>query len=479
MSFNHPPRNAQQGQAYHLDHVPNHHALAHVPQFEGHPLTSWTFLDFVTPNERATIPIIGTQQALVSLDHALSAGIFARRAARSHPFSTYTPLAIALNTVCAKIDAEPITERDLAQLHRAPWFANFAKAVIKRYDAEGQAKLNDDNLLSESCLSEDHMVLLAEAFAASQNLSNIELGIVAITQKGVKAFHYPWTATCKGLTAWVVADLRTSEPVYYGLGREIIEQQEDVDEQQNEEDEDEDADEEEAPTTTPRKTATRVLDQQVPLRAGLSAKDILERHTDNLQYNNILKVGLLYSNQEIAKKVAEAAVGSTKKFSTGASGVVKRINTGIDFIEKEFGMDVGAFRNAYDTERKNNGIPIRGKDGVDDQVLAANASKINDAMTWVKTGGPRPAVAAAVAPAPILPGYAPVSSVPNTNQGPVTTYDSGNIPQLDSAMDEPDQDYKYAPEVQSDSFLSQFNETQPDWDSMVDDTLMNFDDTFN
>ncbi|KAG9674809.1 hypothetical protein KCU95_g16505, partial [Aureobasidium melanogenum] len=476
MSFN-GSINAQQGQVYQLDHVPNHHALTHVPQFEGHPLTSWTFLDFVTPNDRATIPIIGTQQALASLDHALSAGIFARRAAESRPFSAYTPLAIALNTVCAKVGAEPITERDLAQLHRAPWFADFAKAVIKRYDAEGQIKLNDDNLVSESCLSEDHMVLLAEAFAASQNLSNIELGIVAITQKGVKAFHYPWTATCKGLTAWVVADLCSNDPIYYGLGREIVEQHEGTDgEEEEHESQEEDADDEEVPTVTPRKTATRVLDQQVPLRAGLSAKDILERHTDNLQYNNILKVGLQYSNQEIAKKVAEAAVGSTKKFSTGASGVVKRINTGIDFIEKEFGMDVGAFRTAYDTERKNNGIPIRGKDGVDDQVLAANASKINDAMAWVKSGGPRPVVA--VAPAPVPTGYEPAFPAPNANSGSINTFNS-NVPRIDHAMDELDQDFKYAPEVQSDNFLSQLNEPQPDWDSMLDDTLMNFNDTFN
>ncbi|KAH0021042.1 hypothetical protein KCU78_g6269, partial [Aureobasidium melanogenum] len=465
MSFGHSSIYNQQGQVNQHDHVHDNHAPIAYPQLDGRPLTSWTFLDFMTPNKHATIPVIGTSQALASLDHALSPDVYARRSSRSHDFSAYTPLAVALNNVCAKVEKDPITERDLAQLHRAPWFIDFAKVAIKRYSAEGQVSLNLDNLTSDSYLSEDHMVLLAEAFAASNNLSNIELGIVAITQKGVKAFHYPWTAACNGLTAWVVADLRTSDPVYYGLGHDIVEQQ--VSEEEHE-DEEEDADDEEVPTTTPRKTAARVLEQQVPLRAGLSAKDILERHTDNLQYNNILKVGLHYSNQEIAKKVAEAAAGSNKKFSTGASGVVKRINTGIDFIEKEFGMDVGAFRTAYDTARKNNGIPIRGKDGVDDQVLAVNATKINDAMTWVKTGGPRPA--AAGSPAPVHPGYAPAASISNNLQGSVNARDNNNIPQVDDAMDE-------LGEGQSNGPMPQFNDNQPDWDySMVDDTLLNFDD---
>ncbi|KAH0371273.1 hypothetical protein KCU65_g1939, partial [Aureobasidium melanogenum] len=490
MSFNHLSLDGQQGQVYQHDHVHNNHAPAGYPQLQDRPLISNTFLDFITPDHTATIPIIGAWQALESLNHALSPGVYARRASSSHEFSAYTPLAVALNNVCTKVEKDPITERDLAQLHRAPWFLDFAKAAIKRYSAGGQVNLNLENLLSDSCLSEDHMVLLAEAFAASSNLSNIELGIVAVTKKGVKAFHYPWTAICNGLTAWVVADLRADEPVYYGLGHDLVDQHVDEDEEHEEEEESND---DEVPIITPRKTATRVLDQQVPLAAGLSAKDILEKHIENLQYNNILKVGLHYSNQEIAKKVAEAAVGSNKKFSTGASGVVKRINTGIDWIEKEFEMDVGAFRTAYDTARKNNGIPIRGKDGVDDQVLAANATKIDKAMAWVKAGGPRPAVVAAVAPAPILaghapapvaptsvlPAYAPAPPVIGNNQGLVEVHNNGSGSQMDGVMGEADQDYGYAPEVQSDSFLSQFNETQPDWDSMLDDTLMNFDDTFN
>ncbi|KAH0261931.1 hypothetical protein KCU91_g13721, partial [Aureobasidium melanogenum] len=472
MSFNYPSLNDQEGHVDEHDRVHNDHAAVDYPQLQDRDLTCFTFLDFVTPNKHATIPIMGTKQSLQSLDYALSPDVFARRAPESRAFSAYAPLAIALNTICVKVGLAPITERDLAQLHRTPWFSDFAKAVVKRHNAEDIVDLNLNNLLSESCLSEDHMVLLAEAFAASNNLSNIELGIVAITKKGVKAFHYPWTARCKGLTAWVVADVRTNEPIYYGLGREIVEQQKGMNEQHvgeekdYEVEEEEDDDDQEVPTVTPRKTAARVLEQQVPLRAGLSAKDILERHTENLQYNNILKVGLHYSNQEVAKKVAEAAVSSNKKFSTGASGVVKRINTGIDFIEKEFEIDVGAFRTAYDTARKNNGIPIRSKDGVDDQVLAANASKINEAMTWVKSGGPRPI--------PVLTGYAPARSVAPAT-GLVNTPNNGSMSQLDDAVDEPDENYDYAPGTQANGSMLQFNDNEPTWEGMMN-TDFNLDD---
>ncbi|KAH0381709.1 hypothetical protein KCU92_g6881, partial [Aureobasidium melanogenum] len=477
MSFNHLSVNGPQGQVYQQNHVHDNHAPANYPQLENRPLISNTFLDFITPDRNATIPIIGAWQALESLNHALSPGVYARHSSPSHNFSAYTPLAVALNNVCAKVGKDPITERDLAQLHRAPWFFDFAKAAIKRYSADGQVILNLENLLSDSCLSEDHMVLLAEAFAASSKLSNIELGIVAVTKKGVKAFHYPWTAACDGLTAWVVADLRTNDPIYYGLGHDIVEQHVDEDEEHEEE---EDFNDEEVPTVTPRKTATRVLEQQVPLAAGLSAKDILEKHTENLQYNNILKVGLHYSNQEIAKKVSEAAAGSNKKFSTGASGVVKRINTGVDFIEKEFDIDVGAFRTAYDTARKDNGIPIRGKDGVDDQVLAANASKIKEAMAWIKTGGPRPAAAVApapaapglaparsVAPATVPPSFAPAASVQNSLQGSVNARGNGSMSQLDGAVDEPDENYDYALGVQANGSMVQFNDNEPTLEDMM------------
>lgn len=485
MSFNHPSLHDHQGRIQEHDHVNNNHTALSYPQQDDRLLTSHTFRDFVTPNEHATIPVIGTSKALESLDHTLSSpGVFARCAPRPHAFSAYTPLAIALSAICIKVGLAPITERDLAQLHRTPWFIDFAKASVKRHNAEHMVNLNSNNLVSDSVLSEDHMVILAEAFAASSNLSNIELGIVAITKKGAKAFHYPWSATCTALTAWIVADLRTNVPAYFGIGHDVAEQHESsnnehVAEEEEEEDAADDDEDQQASTTTPRKTAARVLLQQVPLPAGLTAKNILEQHTQNLQYNNILKVGLQYSNQEIAKKIAEEATSSNKRVSASASGIVKRINTGIDFIEKEFGIDVGAFRTAYDTARKNNGVPIRGKEGVDDHVLNANASKINEAMAWVKAGGPRPAPA--VAPAPIHHGHAPAPSVPNANQGSVNIRGSNNIPQIDGTMDELDFNYDYDPFVaRADGSMPQHNDNNnPEWDLInFNGTSFDFDDTF-
>ncbi|CAD0100052.1 unnamed protein product [Aureobasidium mustum] len=472
MSFNHPSLDDHQGHIQEHDHVNNNHTALSYPQQDDRLLTSYTFRDFVTPNEHATIPVVGTSKALESLDHTLSSpGVFARCAPRPHAFSAYTPLAIALSAICVKVGLAPVTERNLAQLHRTPWFIDFAKAAVKRHNAEHMINLNLSNLSSDSILSEDHMVILAEAFAASSNLSNIELGIVAITKKGVKAFHYPWSATCTALTAWIVADLRTNVPAYFGIGHDVAEQQESsnnehVAEEEEEEDAADDDEDQQAPTTTPRKTAARVLLQQVPLPAGLTAKNILEQHTQNLQYNNILKVGLQYSNQEIAKKVADDAVANNKKSSASSSGIVKRINTAIDFLEKEFEIDIGAFRTAYDTARKDNGIPIRGKDGVDDQTLTANGSKIRDAMAWIKAGGPRPAVAIAPAPAPIPSGYAPASSTPSATQGSVRGYNNNNsIPQLDGTMDEAEDTHIYDPfQPQANGFKPQHDNDQPDWD---------------
>ncbi|KAI4723308.1 hypothetical protein E4T48_00313 [Aureobasidium sp. EXF-10727] len=387
----HPP-NGQQSQAGHHDQKP------YQPQLDDCNLTSQTFLDFVTPNKHSTISITGAWQSLESLNHALSPDIFARHSSTTFHLSAYTPLTIALNHICEKVGMGPINEHDLAQLHQSSWFLQFAKHAVKQHSSNDMLDLNLEHLTPESCLSEDQMWLLVEAFGVSNDLTKIELGVVAITNQGVKAFHYPWTAACNGLTAWVVADCRNGSLVYYGLGPVLVDQQEDLhnhDDQHGEEDDLEESDDDgdnnlQSPSTTRRKTAARVLAQQIPLPANLSARDILENHTGNLQYINVLKVGLNYSNQEIAIKVAEKAGRESKKFSGGASGIVKRINTGIDYIEKEYNIDAGAFRTAYDRERKANGISTRTKDEANDQVLATNKSKIRDAMAWIQTGGPRP-----------------------------------------------------------------------------------------
>lgn len=389
MQLNNYPLSKQE--ALHHGHNDDNQVAPYRPQFDDRCMTTQTFRDCMTLDKHSTLPIMGAWQSLESLNHALSPGVSARGSHQPHNLPMYTPLVIALNTVCMKVGMEGITERDLAQLHHSTWFHEFAKHSVKRHNAENFIDLSAGKVASPACLDEDHMVLLLEAFATSQGLTNIELGIVAFTKSGIKAFHYPWDSTCNGLTAWIVADFRFDSPAYYGLGHETVEQQKAVEQDDNDNGGEEEMGEEQGngDDYLPRATAARVLAQRVPLPAGLTARDILEHYTENLQYNNILKVGLHFSNQDIAKKVAEEAVGRKKKVSNGASGIVKRINTGIDYIEKEFSIDAGAFRTAYDQARKANGISTRGKDEVDDLTLAANVSKINDAMAWVQTGGPR------------------------------------------------------------------------------------------
>lgn len=313
MLLNGSPLNGQ-GSHYHA-HNDYHQVALYRPQFDDRCMTVQTFLDFMTPDKHSTLTIMGAWQSLESLNHALSPGVSARGFHQSHNLSAYTPLVIALNTVCMKVGMDGTTESDLAQLHHSTWFHELAKHSVKRHNAENFIDLSAENAASSACLDEDHMVLLLEAFATSQGLTNIELGIVAFTKSGIKAFHYPWDSTCNGLTAWIVADFRLDSPAYYGLGHETVEQQKAVEQDDNDNGGEEEMGEEQGngDDYLPRATAARVLAQRVPLPAGLSARDILEHYTENLQYNNILKVGLHFSNQDIAKKVAEEAVGRKKK----------------------------------------------------------------------------------------------------------------------------------------------------------------------
>lgn len=77
------------------------------------------------------------------------------------------------------------------------------------------------------------------------------------------------------------------------------------------------------PLTKRGQTAARIIAQQIPLPAGLTATDIMTNHKDRLQYNNMLKVALTYSNQKIA---AECKANQSLK---QPNGVVKRINTAL------------------------------------------------------------------------------------------------------------------------------------------------------
>jgi hypothetical protein len=375
----------------------------HPQEYEVH-----TFRDFVTPNHHATVPILGKRSVLDALNNTLSAGFHAQPMSYDNEHSAYGPLVVALNTICADKSMPPITEAVLYDLQFKPGFSSFAKDFVKTNYAHGL--LNIDNILNtQGTLTEDYMVLMTAAFATFYGYGNVALGIVTLVNgQSVKAFHYPDWNHPPDYTAWIIADFRNEETVYYGIGQKTVQQQRSITEKEESPKDtvDDDADDEDTqvPTTTPRKTAARVLLQQTPLPAGLTADDILQYHKSRLQYNNLLKVALLFSNKHIAEHCRSGL--------RSASAVVKRISTAIGWIEGQFEIDKDAFQTAFDRERRINSISARGKDEVSDDVLAANSSKINAAMAWVRAGGPRPTQN--VAPTP----YEPTSDIAPVSTGP-------------------------------------------------------------
>jgi len=364
-------------------------------QYEVH-----TFVDFVTPNPNATIPIIGKRGALEALDRTLCAGYYAQTKNTDNEHPAYNPLVVALNTICVERNMPSPTASELYALQFMPGFTSFAKQFVKTNHA--QDLINLDNLfIPQGTFTEDDMALMTAAFAASSGCGNMVLGVVTLVNgQPVKAFHYPDTDHPPEYTAWIIADFRGKDAVFHGVGREVVQQHRPVVEQEKGrrhtidctmQDNGHDADDEDnqVPSTTPRKTATRVLQQQIPLPAGLSAEDILHHHKSRLQYNNILKVALLFSNKEIVDQCKSDLLPKDQRLCH-ASAVVKRINTAINWIEDQFDIDTNAFRTAFDQERRTKDIPARGKDEVSDAILAANSSEIDAAMAWVKAGGPRP-----------------------------------------------------------------------------------------
>lgn len=346
----------------------------------------YKFRDFVTPDSYATIPILGKRSALDALNDTVSAGFHAQSMSFDNEYPAYGPLVVAINAICDVRKMTPITASELYALQSLPGFTSFAKNFVKTHHA--QDLINLDNFVNpQGTFTEDDMALMTAAFAASSGYGNIGLGFVTLVKgQSVKAFHYPESSQPPTYTAWIIVDCRAKDPVFYGIGRKAIQHEGAV--QDTFEDDDDDEEDNQVPTTTPRKTATRVLQQQVPLPAGLTAQDILHHHKDRLQYNNVLKVALDFSNKEIADKCKSELLPKDQRLCH-ASAVVKRINTAINWIEGQFEMDKNAFRTTFDQERRAKGLSARGKDEVSDEVLAANSSKINAAMAWVKAGGPR------------------------------------------------------------------------------------------
>jgi len=353
------------------------------------------FKDFITPDAGSVVYVTGETAALDALDFVLSrSSCIDRPVNLGNDAGTYAPLLTSINHTCELHWPElfaPVTLDELVDIQRQPWFNTLLKQYARTHQLPDHSRLTNDVYLTG-----DHAVVILEALAIAQRIPKMQLGVVAVCAGSFPhASYYPSVPVHSGATVWLVVVTHSDRSELYGIGS-AVDQQQQYQGQEDEEEEEEEfdsGDAEEQPLnvlpSASRKTAARVVAQQIPLPAGLTAADILLYHQDRLQYVNVLKVALAFSNQKISEQCkAQAKLKQP-------SAVVKRINTALAWVENEFDITSDALRVAFDVERKQNGINIRGnKNAVNDDVLAANAGKINAAMAWIRSGGPRPAPAA-------------------------------------------------------------------------------------
>lgn len=359
----------------------------------------WIFRDFITPNPQSFVHVTGHKATLDALDFALSSGACAHRPLSND--SVYTPILIAINHVCntfSGLGCLPVTLHDLVHIQFEPLFQDLLDQYASRHHLSDGIQLTDNGEMTGDCIA-----VLLEALALAQMTPEMELGVVFLSPDSLPhVCHYPPTAMKSSITAWIVVDTRSGGSQIYGIGSSSPQTQQqgllsegdevnndeptEGDEVNNDEATEGNADETlDEPLTERRKTAARIVAQQIPLPANLTAADILTNHKDRLQYNNMLKVALVYSNQRIAEECK--ASQDLKQ----PSGIVKRITTALAWLEGQYNISTGALRAVFDQERKDNGIAVRGKgEAVNDAVNTENATKIQVAMAWVKTGGPRP-----------------------------------------------------------------------------------------
>lgn len=309
----------------------------------------WTFRDFITPNPQSFVHVTGHKATLDALDFVLSSG-----ACVHHPLdsdSIYSHILTAINHVCNTFSAlgcVPVTIHDLVSIQLEPWFQDLLDRYASRHHLSDGVQLTDNGKLTGDCIA-----VLLEALSFAQITPEMELGVVVLNPDSLPhACHYPPTATQSSITAWVVVDTRFGGSELYGIGSSTPQAQQqgllgDSDEINNDETTEDDTEEPlDVRLTERRKTAAHVVAQQTPLPANLTATDILTNHKDRLQYSNMLKVALMYSNQKIAEEC------QTNQSLKQPSGVVKRINTALAWVEPSVPalFALPSMRNARSTE---------------------------------------------------------------------------------------------------------------------------------
>ena len=144
----------------------------------------------------------------------------------------------------------------------------------------------------------------------------------------------------------------------------------------------------------------------IPAPSHLTAKDIFEKHPNRLFYNNILKVALHYNNSQIDEKLQQLGY---------AKGLARaRILSATRWIERHFKITSGGFLVALNLESNRSSVYRHVDVSLRDQVLLSHhAAKIEEAMAWVKKGGPR---TPAPAPQPKPCSIAAIAPTNDTNK---------------------------------------------------------------
>ncbi|THW81022.1 hypothetical protein D6D17_09808 [Aureobasidium pullulans] len=384
------------------------------------------FENFLALGSDPYIVLQGYEATLNLLQKCLLLGAKVQRFQEGPKVSPFTPMATALNAVRSALQIAVMTEEVLYRLSLEPWFSVLVE--VYRQQNKIDSPLSIEKILSGHicCLDVHSSFLLVKAVQISYNLPDLDLGIIQLKDNMTSAFVFGQDGLHDAPTAWLLAEGAPGTLVFHGIGPAPEQQVEVVElEPDQEGDSEEDSPERTSPaaSSTPRKTATRIIALQTPLSGDLSAKDIITNHPRSLHYINLLKVCLDYDNNEVFKileklpMLHQTKAGKEMEMKK-ASGVVKRLKVAIEWLEKLFELTKGALRGTYDQARVANGRKVRSNKEAEEVSDAAEGTLIVAIMAWIKQGGPMPAglTASAHQPtstvvAPAATGDAPTSPV--------------------------------------------------------------------
>ncbi|TIA11499.1 hypothetical protein D6C80_07454 [Aureobasidium pullulans] len=367
------------------------------------------FENFLASGSDPYILLEGHEVTLNILQRCLLSGAEAQRFQEVSELSPFTPIATALNAVRSALQIAVMTEEVLYRLSLEPWFSVLVE--VYRQQNKIDSPLCIEKILSGHicCLDVHSSFLLVKAVQISYNLLDLDLGIIQLKDNMTSAFVFGQDGLHDAPTAWLLAQGAPGTLVFHGIGSAPEQQVEIVElETDREGDSEEDSPERTSPaaSSTPRKTATRIIALQTPLPGDLSAKDSITNHPRSLHYINLLKVFKILEKLPMLHQTKAGKEMEMKK----ASGVVKRLKVAIEWLEKLFEITKGALRGTYDQARVANGRKVRSNKEAEEASDAAEGTLIVAIMAWIKQGGPMPAGLTASAHQPTSTVAAPAAT---------------------------------------------------------------------